>query len=177
MIGKTNTWEENFEYEDSMKERYIQLLQYLDNYQEKCRSVLDLGCGPQFLREILPQDILYTGCDLYKHKESTVIVDFNKKQFVEGQWDLCIAGGVLEYIYEMKVFIKNVGKSTKKYFACTYHFEDYVVKRAPIWTPKLWNITDFLKLTDKAGLRLLKFDTPVEDTKKTRCSFMIFEKR
>ena len=177
---KENKWKENFEYAESMKGRYQNLLNMLDEIQKLApqwggvESVLDLGCGIQYLRELISENVKYVGVDLYPHKPDTIICDFNKKQFIdcEDKFDAVFLAGVLEYIYDIKWLLKKISRISCKFFCCTYNFEDYAFKKADIWV-NLMSVNRFLDIANKNGFRLVKFDTFSEG----QMTYMIFVKK
>lgn len=89
-----NTWKDDYEYLDFYKERYKFMSSFL-NF-EKIKSVMDLGSGPEFLKDLLPQDIKYYPVDYLKKTENTIIRDFNKGEFFEEKvGEICKAYGGL----------------------------------------------------------------------------------
>jgi FkbM family methyltransferase len=62
--------------------------------------VLDLGCGAQILRTLLPVTCRYTPADLVARGEDTVLLDLNQSQFVEGKFDVVAMLNVLEFLHQ-----------------------------------------------------------------------------
>jgi FkbM family methyltransferase len=62
--------------------------------------VLDLGCGAQVLRTLLPVTCRYTSADLVARGEDTVLLDLNQDQFVEGKFDVVAMLNVLEFLHQ-----------------------------------------------------------------------------
>lgn len=163
-----NTWLESFEYDKSFKERYEKLLNLLPrNYAlyKKVESVLDLGCGVQYLREVIEskdefKGCVYSGVDLYAHKSDNIICDFNKKQLPalpHSHYDLIVCAGLLEYIYDMKFFIDYVAKFRANYILCSYNFGNLTDYRNEIWTPKLYTQGELFTLFFKHKYSLLYY--------------------
>lgn len=95
----------NYEYFDAgWKERIHQLASFIEDEQ----VILDLGCGPMWLREMLPPGIHYMGCDYTKREDTTLICDFNKKEFPAVQADACFVSGVLEYVEDPDWFLDRI---------------------------------------------------------------------
>lgn len=129
---KINTWQGSFEYNEDMKLRYQNMLKLLPpNYSYS--SVLDLGCGPQYLKEFIDKNSTYTGVDLYPHNKDNIICDFNKNQFVDINADLVVIAGVFEYVYDTEWFIKKVCKTSNKYVLCSYIFKEYTNSFCDLW--------------------------------------------
>lgn len=80
-----NLWKEDFKYDLEFKQRAQILLDLLSpEAKESLESVLDLGCGVQYFREVLKENHLnpsYVGVDLYPHQEDNILCDFNHGEF------------------------------------------------------------------------------------------------
>ncbi len=73
--------------------------------------VLDLGCGIMALEKVLPISCRYIPCDIVKRDERTLICDFNSGALPPAKGATVITAlGVLEYIYELEQFIKNLSE-------------------------------------------------------------------
>ena len=69
-------------------------------YIPKGTKVLDIGCGAMALKAALPQGCNYTGTDVVERAPGTLVIDLNRKEFPQGQYDWVTFLGVLEYIHE-----------------------------------------------------------------------------
>lgn len=175
-MKKENKWLEEYAYSEKFKKRYGRLINLLED--ENYDSVLDLGCGVQYLRDIIPDVVYYTGVDLYQHKQDTLICDFNKGEFAKelDKYDLVVTAGLLEYIYELNKLIENIGLATGKYYLCSYHFKEFTPKVQDIWVEELCSMQEFIRLADENGLRLVKFYTKIRKKEENRATIMLFEK-
>lgn len=71
--------------------------------------VLDIGCGRQELRNLLPPGSQYLPCDLYSWSTDCKVIDFRRglfPEFSDFAIDWAIIAGVLEYIPEPLVALK-----------------------------------------------------------------------
>jgi hypothetical protein len=100
----------DFEYFDIKWKKRIQLMAALI---DKETTILDLGCGKMWLREFLPQDCIYYGCDYTPRDEKTIVCDFNKKEFPSVIVDCCFASGVVEYLDDPDFLFKQVYLTAK----------------------------------------------------------------
>lgn len=179
-IRKKNTWSEHFEYNPDMKLRYENMLDLLD---KEFSSVLDLGCGCQYLLDILHErnsggGVEYLGLDLHRHKESTVVCDFNKKEFpVNKQYDLVVVAGLLEYIYNKNWFLKNVMQRCNKYLLMSYNFKEYAKSVATIWTPLSSQLDVFTILLKDQQFTLRKVVPDPVNPEPNTTLYMLFERR
>jgi hypothetical protein len=101
--------------------------------QQTFRSVVDAGCGEQYLRSLLPANVDYTGLDLYPHCASTILCDFNKGQFPSVRADVIFLAGIIEYICDVDRFIAEVCERAEKWIAVSYNFGG----ANPMWVNRL----------------------------------------
>ncbi|MCY0966452.1 methyltransferase domain-containing protein [Parathalassolituus penaei] len=86
-------------------------------------SVLDLGCGDRKLKEFIPEDCTYTGADLVARTDDTLFLEINDDIWPDGQWDVVVAAGVLEYVYDVKRFFERVRQRSGR-LIFTYHVDN-----------------------------------------------------
>jgi SAM-dependent methyltransferase len=60
--------------------------------------VLDIGCGPMTLKDVLPEGCTYTGTDILPHYPGVVVANLNLMQFPEGEFDVATMLGVLDFL-------------------------------------------------------------------------------
>ena len=116
-----NTWKDNYEYLDFYKERYKYIVSLLK--LDKVKSLMDLGSGPEFLREFLSEKIDYFPVDYLAKTPNTIIRDFNKGEFLNKRVDVIIMAGLLGYIYDLDKFIEISAQNTDCIIA-SYMFPD-----------------------------------------------------
>jgi hypothetical protein len=85
-------------------------ISFMANMIGSANSVLDLGCGPCWLRNYLKPGIAYYGCDYVQRFPETLVADFNKYEFPDIYVDVCFASGVLEYVSDVPWFISQCAK-------------------------------------------------------------------
>ncbi|WP_198295156.1 hypothetical protein [Brachyspira murdochii] len=125
-----NTWKKNFAYLDIFEYRIDKMLSLLN--LNSLNSIMDLGCGMQTLKKKLNDKIHYIGIDQYNHINSSIIVDFNNGEFYNENVDIIFCSGILEYIYNMEEFIKNISNNTDIIIFSYYFIED-CHERAEVW--------------------------------------------
>jgi hypothetical protein len=62
--------------------------------------VLDLGCGAMALERHLPVGCTYVPADLVARDARTLECELNAARYPEGDWDVIVLLGVLEYVFE-----------------------------------------------------------------------------
>ena len=63
-------------------------------------SVMDLGCGKMWLKEMLPSGYKYYGIDYTDRGKDSYVFDLNKYAFPAFNCDIIFISGCLEYIYD-----------------------------------------------------------------------------
>ncbi len=142
MFEQKNTWLNNYIYKESFFERLEYLFSFIDF--DKVNSIMDLGCGNQWAKKLLPDRIKYFPIDLYKTNKNTIVLDFNKGEFLNQNVDLALCSGIIEYIYNVENFIQNI-KNNSNYVICSYHFKEKCTKRSSIWVNNI-EINEFLNI-------------------------------
>lgn len=77
-------------------------------------TVLDLGCGPMWLKEYLSPESRYYGCDYQDRGSGTLVCDFNAKQFPEVTADVTFISGCLEYVEDVEWFTSCVANAAPR---------------------------------------------------------------
>ena len=96
-------WEKIEYFDDAWRQRVNQMAEFIP----KSATVMDLGCGREWLKEIVGLKN-YTGVDYRSRAENTVVCDFNKKQFPEFRRDVAFVSGCLEYVTDYRWFIAQI---------------------------------------------------------------------
>lgn len=105
-LGLINkSWKDVERYDDGWNER-TSLMSTL--IPENITSIMDMGAGTEHLRTHLSPTITYTPVDMERRTESTVVCDFNRKQFPDTSVDVIFISGCLEYIQDSSWFIHQV---------------------------------------------------------------------
>lgn len=78
-------------------------------------SILDIGCGKQIAKLHLPENCAYTPLDVVPRTEDTIVHDFNSDKILEIQdiYDYSFCSGVVEYIYDLNIFLEQLSKFSK----------------------------------------------------------------
>jgi coenzyme F420-reducing hydrogenase beta subunit len=112
-VGKTLNWgggPGNLDVE-LFRKRIVVMARFLN---EQDRSVMDLGAGVMYLRELLGNDVKYYPVDIEKRCEKTIVCDFNKGEFPDIKTDAAVLAGVLEYISDVKTFLSLTAMASDK---------------------------------------------------------------
>lgn len=129
-INRKNTWKKDEIYLDSFEYRIDKMVSLLNI--NKISSIMDLGCGMQTLKKKLSSNTEYIGIDQYSHIESSLIIDLNKGEFYNKKVDIIFCSGILEYMYDMNSFVKNISNNTD-IVIFSYHFYDEYKNRGDLW--------------------------------------------
>ncbi|MBU1213244.1 MAG: class I SAM-dependent methyltransferase [Alphaproteobacteria bacterium] len=79
----------------------------MSNFIRHGASVLDLGCGPMWLKDIRP-DLQYTGVDSCRRSDNSLVADFNKGEFPVTKSSYAFLSGVLEYVQDVPGFVERI---------------------------------------------------------------------
>jgi hypothetical protein len=75
-------------------------------------SVMDLGCGKMWLKDIHPISE-YIPVDYCDRGPGTLLCDFNKKEFPNKSVDYSFVAGCLEYLENPEWFISEIARASK----------------------------------------------------------------
>jgi len=102
-LGWRLKWSENEYFDEKWKTR----IHFMSKYIKDGSSVLDLGCGKMWLRQMV-NDMQYYPVDYCDRGGDTIICDFNKKEFPERNADVAFVSGSLEYVKDYSWFIQMI---------------------------------------------------------------------
>lgn len=76
--------------------------------------VIDVGCGKQFPKLFLPQGCFYQPSDIVKRSPDTIIADLSKNEFPEGNYDVGMMLGVLEFVPNIDFIFHKFSQSVDR---------------------------------------------------------------
>jgi hypothetical protein len=76
--------------------------------------VLDVGCGPMWLRQYLPPDVAYIGLDYVARGTGCIVCDLNRERLPHTGARTVFVSGALEYLEQAEVFIGDVASTAPK---------------------------------------------------------------
>lgn len=99
---------------EKFEEHFFNRMKVMAEYIPSGASVLDMGCGPMWLKRILSPDSIYYPVDYIARGKDTIVCDFNKHEFPDNHADIIFCSGVIEYVVDYKWFIKEIAAHGKK---------------------------------------------------------------
>ncbi len=134
---------------------------------QKTKSILDIGCGDQKLKNYIRKKIKYQGLDYCERYEGCIVADLNRDNLskLSIHADTYVLAGVMEYIDDLRSFIGTLKKA--KYIVFSYSPLDYnnnfkCVSRFPVFSNALL-ISEIIEEFKKNGFRLEHIETlPVD---------------
>jgi len=88
-----------FEYFNPLwKKRIESMVEFIE---PSTQSILDLGCGPMWLKSCISSKVKYFGCDYTKRNQETIVCDLNKYEFPNIHSDIYFMSGIIEYIDDL----------------------------------------------------------------------------
>lgn len=136
-LSGAKRWADVERFDPAWRERIRLMASFLDDSDA---VVVDLGCGPMWLRDFLLGGVRYVGVDYAARGPDTLICDFNKKQFPEIGRATFFVSGCMEYVEDPEWFIGMIAARSKKCvlsYCATEDFPDLVWRRKRGWVNAL----------------------------------------
>jgi hypothetical protein len=105
------TWAEVERFDPAWRTRIERMAAYIGQGDA---SVVDVGCGPMWLRDYIASDVSYTGIDYVARDETTIICDLNRAPVPRIAADVWFVSGCLEYLDDPGRFIDQVSLYARK---------------------------------------------------------------
>jgi hypothetical protein len=158
---KKRNWRSIERFNENWRPRIKRMAGFIDN---KDIVVVDLGCGPMWLKSELNKNTLYTGVDYKNRGDGTIICDFNLGQFPNIKADVFFVSGCLEYIENWKWFVGKIGILGKKCiisYCCSDNNSDRElrVKNAWVNSASTSEIINEFSENNMKVIRVERFDT------------------
>ncbi len=103
-------WQEVEFFDNRWKER----IQAMARFIAPGQAVLDLGCGPMWVRNFLPPGCDYVPCDYIDRGPGTIVCDFNQGQFPDTKADVTFVSGCLEYVEAVDWFVGRLATAAPR---------------------------------------------------------------
>jgi hypothetical protein len=97
-------WGRPSAFDDRWKRRIRKMASYIDTPG----TVVDFGCGPMWLREMLPLGNPYIPLDIEKRCPDCLVVDLNRDDIPDTGAEFAFLSGVLEYIADLPGFFHRL---------------------------------------------------------------------
>ena len=117
-INKNEFWADSRSFFGSRnKSRAILTVKLLSGLD--CKSVLDIGCGDQAVREYIDEEkCRYYPADYIKRSPDCIRVDL-EKEYPEGEYDAVLSIGVVQYIENRDALYMNIARSCRYWISST----------------------------------------------------------
>ncbi len=158
IFRKEKIWQENEYFDEIWKERIEKLISYVDNEDYQ---LCDIGCGEQWTKEFLPENIKYIPVDYTKRTFDTIVCDLNKKELpsTDIMKNVVLCSGVLEYIVDLDWFVSSL-KNTDKVitsYCILERFPSIKIRNRYSWKNNL-TLEELITLFIKNGFVLSELD-------------------
>lgn len=149
-------FKKSWKYNEYFAEEWQQRIKFMATMIGAADSVLDLGCGPCWLRKYLKPNVAYYGCDYIQRCSDTVIADFNKHEFPDLFVDVCFGSGVLEYIDDLPWLINQCAQHSNTLIIsyCSFDFYSDKNQRKKLHWVNHYTEADLLNICIKSDLKL-----------------------
>lgn len=151
--GKSKKWKDIEYFDDSWINRTRMMASFLPNNV----SVMDLGCGKMWLKDIHPISE-YIPVDYCDRGSGTQLCDFNKREFPNKAVDYSFVSGCLEYVEDPKWFISEIARTSKACiisYCTTDNIADIRTRRQLCWINHL-SRADIIELFRSVHMYLKK---------------------
>lgn len=108
---KYPTWRQVERFDPAWKSRIERMASFITPNDQ---SIVDVGCGPMWLRDFLSADTKYTGIDYMYRGENMIVCDLNSQPTPEVSADVWFISGCLEYLDNPHQFISDASRLSKK---------------------------------------------------------------
>ncbi len=85
-------WKDVERFEASWKERIVLMAQHI---APQDGAVLDIGCGPMWLRGFLPAGVKYIGLDYRSRGDDSLVCDLNAERLPKTEAKVSVISGCL----------------------------------------------------------------------------------
>lgn len=153
LLLKQPVWQQIERFDPSWKDRIFLMAQHIDAQDQ---SVLDIGCGPMWLKSYLPEGVHYFGLDYKSRGDACIVCDLNAEDLPLVDAQTFFISGCLEYIVDSEKFIKNVSERAKKViisYCALDNFPALAEREVRGWKNHL-HITELIDSFEKYGMRL-----------------------
>lgn len=123
---------------------------------EEDRTVLDIGAGSMYLKQILPAQTRYYPLDYTKRCADTLVYDLNKYEFPDIRVDAAVCAGILGYIKDAEWFFNQLMVCTKK-IALSYQGKEGGFE----WS--LYTTDEVIRMLYARGFMITQWDQELKD--------------
>ncbi len=165
-------WKDVESFDDEWKVR----IQKMASYIPAEASVLDLGCGKEWLKDVVGIT-RYTGVDYVSRSPETLVCDFSHHEFPSITKDVAFISGALEFIPDPDWFLDQVTMSCSRCIISYCPIEtqgDLLVRARAGWKNDL-SLPEIEAMFNKRNFGLSAKTDVI--TNKTYNAIMVFDKR
>jgi hypothetical protein len=152
-LGLKVLWKDIERFDPLWRER-IELM--ARNIVVEDSEVLDIGCGPMWLKDYLPDGVKYYGLDYKKRGRDCLVCDLNRDEYPNIDCPLFFISGCLEYIEDVDKFLNWICGRTKKCilsYCAIDDFPDAEMRLRRGWANSL-SINSLVEKFEAGGMRL-----------------------
>jgi hypothetical protein len=149
--GARKDWKD-IEYFDHS---WINRIRMMANFLPRNVSVMDLGCGKMWLKDIHPLSE-YIPVDYCDRGPGTLLHDFNRKEFPDKSAEYSFVSGCLEYIEDPEWFVSEIARTSKACilsYCTTDNIADRKTRRKYCWVNDL-SRADIIRLFKSVNMHL-----------------------
>lgn len=152
-IFPKKSWKNIERFDPAWEERIAYMASFVEKECDK--SVLDVGCGPMWLRKHLPESTTYTALDYMYRGKDMIVCDLNSDIFPSINVDVCFISGCLEYIEKPLEFAKAISSTSRKCILsyCSTEFFPIIRDRQKRGWRNHFNLPELDEMFMQVGMR------------------------
>lgn len=99
---------------DSHNTGWVNRIKLAVQHIPKGSSVLELGAGHAFMRDLIDASCSYQAADIVAHQPDFLVIDLNKPYRLPQRYDVIVALGVFEYVFDVAAALERLKGSAKR---------------------------------------------------------------
>jgi hypothetical protein len=158
ITARPRSWRQVERFDPAWRARIERMASFIG---EAHGSVVDVGCGPMWLREYLPAGITYFGVDYVDRGPGTIVADLNRDEVPAIDADVWFVSGCLEYIRDPDRFIAALSTHARNCivsYCGTEAFPSLSERRKRGWVNDL-TLPQVVELFARSGMRQIHAET------------------
>lgn len=110
-IATPPAWQDIERFDPSWKDRISMMARHIEATDG---PVLDIGCGPMWLRQFLPTGVRYIGLDYVSRGPDCITCDLNHQRLPDTEAATYFISGSMEYLQNVELFVADVSARARK---------------------------------------------------------------
>lgn len=144
-------WKDIERFDSSWKDRIATMARHIGPADG---PVLDVGCGPMWLKHYLPAGVAYMGLDYVTRGPDCIVRDLNRERLPHTGARTIFVSGALEYLEQVDIFVGDAASAANKCivsYCALAEFPDPGERRLRGWKNDL-SVAEIIALFARHGM-------------------------